>query len=267
MADTPEPTPARPAPWWRRLVVPGIVIAGVAVVAPEIITASFSDLGTFARVAGLVAALVASSWLIHRLVPNRTAATVLSLVPAWIVAFWAVLPYLDSDRIDEEFPVVAAAPAPAETTTTAAPATTAPAPPPSDAEAAAPAETTTTTAPPTTTTTAPPEPVETHRGTFRGLTGHRGSGDAAVYTLADGSRLLRLEEVDVGPGPDLDLYLVPGVDERTPTDGIKVDDLKAERGNQNYELPADLVLDGDWTVLVWCESFRVEVAHATLGTA
>lgn len=103
------------------------------------------------------------------------------------------------------------------------------------------------------------------RAGFQGLTGHRGSGDAALYDLGDNTRLLRFEDVDIGSGPDLDVYVVPGADQRNLDGAIYVANLTAERGNQNYDIPDGVDLtDGTWTVLVWCETFDVEVANATL---
>ena len=59
---------------------------------------------------------------------------------------------------------------------------------------------------------------------------------------------------------------MPGVDQRSLGDAVHVAALKGEQGNQNYEMPADLDLSsGEWTVLVWCETFNVEVANATLA--
>ena len=76
---------------------------------------------------------------------------------------------------------------------------------------------------------------------------------------------LGIEEVDIGSGPALEVYLVPGEDRRDLADAVYVAPLTAERGNQNYTVPADVDLTaGTWTVLVWCETFSVEVANATL---
>ena len=56
---------------------------------------------------------------------------------------------------------------------------------------------------------------------------------------------------------------VPGADVRGPGGGVQLADLKGNVGNQNYDVPSDLDLTGDWTILIWCESFTVEVANAT----
>ena len=74
---------------------------------------------------------------------------------------------------------------------------------------------------PTPTATAPagmPEPVLLGAGPFVGLAGHEGTGDAGVFERPDGSRVLRLENLDIQNGPDLRLYLVPGREQTSPTD-------------------------------------------------
>ena len=75
---------------------------------------------------------------------------------------------------------------------------------------------------------------------------------------------MRFEDVDIGSGPKLEVYLVPGADQRGTGGATHVAPLTAERGNQNYEVRAGIDLSrGTWTVLVWCETFVVEVANAT----
>lgn len=250
-----EPTSDRiPRVAWAVVAAVGVLVLWI--VAPEAIRATFSSPGTFLRVAAVTLVLVVFGRLVGRFVPNRTAATVIRIVPVLAVSWWALSPYVSPSEVDEAFPVVTAdatTTSSTTTTTTEAPASTAP------------GETTTTAAPTTTTTTAPPEPVLLRSGSFQGLTGHRGSGTASIYDLPDGSRLLRLENLDTGPGPDLDVYLVPRADARGLGDAIRIADLTAQRGNQNYDVPTDLdVMSGEWTVLIWCQSFAVEVSNATL---
>jgi len=245
------------------LIAGAAAAAGIAVVAPEIYSGTFSDLGTFLRAATLVIALIAWAVVVRRVGGRRPAATLISVAPAFI-ALWLVLwPYIrPATEVDEAFPPVSAA------TTTSSSTTTAPQPTTVAPDSASPTSTTTSTSTTTTTTTTvPPEPVELSRAPFQGLTGHRGSGDAAVYRLADDSILLRFEEVDIGSGPDLEVYLIPGSDQRGLSGGHHVAALTAERGNQNYTVPTDVDLTaGTWTVLVWCETFDVEVANATLSS-
>lgn len=252
-------TPRRLAPF----VAFAALLAAIAVVAPEIYSGTFSDLGTFLRAAGLVLALTVWVIAVRRLVSHQATATVVAAVPVLVVVSLVLWPYIrPATEVDEAFPPVTASttipPTTAPTTTTIPPTTTI-----GDTEATTTTSTTTTTT--TTTTTQPPEPLELARSEFQGLTGHRGSGDAAVYRLADESILLRFEEVDIGSGPDLEVYLVPGNDQRGLGGGHHVAALTAERGNQNYTIPAGVDLTSDtWTVLVWCETFDVEVANATL---
>jgi len=259
------------------LLAPVAIAALIAAVAPEIYTGTFSDFGTFARAALLVGGLAVWVLAARRFVPEPRVAGVVALVPV-AVALWLVLwPYLcPATEVDEAFPPVSVVTTTAPPTTTEPPTTTAPpatAPTTSGADTATTTSTSTTsttttsTATTTTTTTVPPEPVELARSGFQGLTGHRGNGDAAVYRLADQSILLRFEEVDIGSGPDLEVYLVPGADQRGLGGGHHVAPLTAERGNQNYTVPEGVDLTtGTWTVLVWCETFAVEVANATLTT-
>jgi len=262
----------------------GAAIALLAVVAPEIFTGTFSDAGTALRVLGLLVVLALWVVVMRRLVRHRRRAAVAAWLPVAVVLATLLWPYLRPARTaDEAFPVVAALqsstdtqapdppsasapevarsdsaesdPAGTPTTVAAAPSSTAPASTP-------PAQTPAPTLPPTTTVA---EPVLLARGGFQGLTGHRGSGTASLWDLPDGSRLLRFEQVDIGSGPKLVVYLVPGSDRRDLGDSIQIAPLTAERGNQNYSVDPALTLEGEWTVLVWCGTFAVEVANATLN--
>lgn len=265
--DGREPTAGAGIPRWAWAVVSALGVVVLWITAPGAIRGAFSSPASFLRVAAVVVALVVFSRLVGRFVANRPLAMVLRVVPVMAVGLWALVPYFSPSEVDEAFPVVAADATtivPPETTST----TAVDSPGGDEPSSAAP---TTTTSPTTTTTTtttaaAPAEPVLLRSGDFRGLTGHRGRGNAAVYDLADGSRLLRFEELDAGPGPDLDVYLVPRADATDLRDAIRIADLTAERGNQNYALPTDIDLtSGEWTVLIWCQAFSVEVANATIA--
>ncbi len=59
-------------------------------------------------------------------------------------------------------------------------------------------------------------PRQLGSGTFVGLAGHRGTGDAAFLSLADGRTVLRLENFDIQNGPDSRLYVVPGAQQTDP---------------------------------------------------
>jgi len=98
---------------------------------------------------------------------------------------------------------------------------------------------------------------------------HEGHGRAAIYELADGSRLLRFEDFEVLNGPDLHVWLVP-VDPVPDTVGVEIPGyvdlgrLKGNIGDQNYDLPATLNLGDFKSVVIWCQPFRVPFNAAPL---
>jgi hypothetical protein len=106
------------------------------------------------------------------------------------------------------------------------------------------------------------------RGNFYNLV-HLSSGEAAVYQLTDGSRILRLQNFSVDNGPDLYVYLVP-VDPVPSTSGTEIagyyslGSLKGNVGDQNYEIPADLDLSQYKSVVIWCQAFAVPFSAAPL---
>jgi hypothetical protein len=81
--------------------------------------------------------------------------------------------------------------------------------------------------------------------------------------------VLRFEQFDIQNGPDLRVYLVPGVDQTALAEGnIYLGRLRGNVGDQTYELPAGTTLSpGPWTALVWCEAFSVEFVGATMQLA
>jgi Electron transfer DM13 len=112
------------------------------------------------------------------------------------------------------------------------------------------------------------EPVPLAAGRFRSL-GHPTSGRAAVLRVGGGRRFLRLEDLHTSNGPDLFVYL-----STTPADGPRdsFDDefvglgrLKANQGNQNYEIAADVHLDRYQSVVIWCRRFTYAFGAAPLG--
>lgn len=116
----------------------------------------------------------------------------------------------------------------------------------------------------------PSVPKVVKQGRFRDVDSvHRGSGDAKLYRMPDGSHLVRLENLDVANGPDLYLYLVkhpdPGTDDDV-TDGgyTSLGVLKGNKGNQNYPVPADTKVEEYDSVVVWCRLFGVLFSPAAL---
>jgi len=94
---------------------------------------------------------------------------------------------------------------------------------------------------------------------------HRASGTAALYRQPDGSFAVGLENIDIQPGPDYDVFVVPGSDRQDKQGGTRLDDLRGNKGTQFYAVPSETpIAEGEWTVLVWCQTFDVAVANATL---
>lgn len=95
---------------------------------------------------------------------------------------------------------------------------------------------------------------------------HSGSGTATIYQLADGSRVLRLEDFSVTNGPDLHVLLVSniptGIQQAINDDYVDLGELRGNRGNQNYEIPADVNLDEYSAVLIYCMPFSVNFTLA-----
>jgi Electron transfer DM13 len=83
---------------------------------------------------------------------------------------------------------------------------------------------------------------------------HNAEGIAKVILLQDGSSILRLENLHVTNGPDLYVYLSP---DKSASDFVNIGKLKANNGNQNYEIPAGTDLSEYDTVLIWCRPFSV----------
>jgi hypothetical protein len=214
----------------------------------------------------LTLAAIAIGWalvcwfVIRRLIRNTAVRALLMGLPPLAFSVWALAPAFFDKTVNEDFPVVAAV---------APPSTAAPAPSPTSGAAAtsAPGAGSTTPTAATTTVPVPAGPVRLAAGMFSGLAGHDGTGDAALYRLPDGSNLVRLENLDLQNGPDLVVYLVP---ERGQTDldgAVSLGDLKGNKGNQNYPVPADVDPTAYGGVLVWCRAFSVEFAGAPFTTA
>jgi hypothetical protein len=102
---------------------------------------------------------------------------------------------------------------------------------------------------------------------FRSL-GHTTSGQAVALELVDGRRFLRLEELRTSNGPDLFVYLstaaADGPRDTFDDDFISLGRLRANRGSQNYAIPADVSLDRYRSVVIWCRRFTDAFGAAAL---
>jgi hypothetical protein len=97
---------------------------------------------------------------------------------------------------------------------------------------------------------------------------HKGQGQASIYKLPDGKRVLRFEQFQVTNGPDLYVYLsghpTPREDAQVRQDGFEVAVLKGNIGDQNYELPDDLDLSKIKSVVIYCRRFSEVFSTAEL---
>ena len=129
---------------------------------------------------------------------------------------------------------------------------------------------TTTTVPPTTTTTeaVPEGPVLLSSSEWISL-GHPGTGTVLVYRQPDGSHVIRFKDLAVSNGPDLLVILSasPLVNDQnaySEVEYVSLGDLKGNKGNQNYEVPAEVNLEKYQTVAIWCRRFNYTFNAADL---
>lgn len=242
-SERPSQRRGRPRPY--ELLPEALLAVGLTIFLidePDAATSAFKS----SRAVVLVAA-VGLGWVVGRLAFARLVRwPLVRLVTFGLAAVAAlavvVVPTYDNDTVIETFPA-------------AGPSRPAPAPAAGE-EAAGPAADEATTPP-------ADEPLRLRVGSFRGVD-HRASGTVAVYRQPDGRYVVGLEEFDIQPGPDYDLYIVPGQNREDRDGGTRLDDLRGNRGTQFYDVPPEVDLtDGAWTVLVWCQTFGVPIATAT----
>jgi hypothetical protein len=101
---------------------------------------------------------------------------------------------------------------------------------------------------------------------------HESSGEVLIIQLADGSRILRLQDLKTSNGPLLRVWLtdapvLAGSEGwRLFDDGRYADlgDLKGNIGSSNYLMPAEVNLADYRSVSIWCARFHVSFAAAAL---
>ena len=128
--------------------------------------------------------------------------------------------------------------------------------------------------PATATPTPDAEPLVLAEGAFISHE-HATSGSVRILELADGTRVLRVEDLQTSDGPDLQVWL----SDQPVIDGVEgwgvFDDgayaelgaLKGNVGNQNYAIPAEVDLDDFTAVSIWCARFKVSFGAAELRVA
>ncbi|MEU1193936.1 DM13 domain-containing protein [Streptomyces sp. NPDC005859] len=102
---------------------------------------------------------------------------------------------------------------------------------------------------------------------------HETSGSVKLLRLADGSHVVRLENLDTSNGPNLRVWLTDAPVKQGKAGWHVFDDgkyvslgkLKGNRGSQNYALPADVDPSGYSSVSIWCDRFDVSFGAAELA--
>lgn len=101
---------------------------------------------------------------------------------------------------------------------------------------------------------------------------HKGSGQATIYQSPDGSNILRLENLNVTNGPALHVILTPHPDPMSRSDVntpgyVDLGSLKGNMGNQNYEIPSDVDIASQGSIVIYCMPFHVIFSVAPLQDA
>ncbi|MGH1520816.1 MAG: DM13 domain-containing protein, partial [Nitrosopumilus sp.] len=92
---------------------------------------------------------------------------------------------------------------------------------------------------------------------------HDAQGDTFTIPLENGGEVLRLENFKATNGPDLYVYLST---DKEASDYVDLGRLKANNGNQNYDIPSNVDLEKYNKVLIWCKAFGVLFGSAELSS-
>jgi hypothetical protein len=188
--------------------------------------------------------------------PVFAAGIIVAIIAALVVAWWLISPLFISQRVDESFPMSARATLPPGMERAQAEATMVSAAGMNSAmdedmpDAGV--------------------PVALKVGNFRDADSfHKGSGQATIYMLENGERVLRLENFQVTNGPDLHVYLAGHPDPLTSSDFhsqdiIDLGQLKGNIGSQNYTIPAGVDLSAFNSIVIYCVPFSVVFSVAPL---
>lgn len=102
---------------------------------------------------------------------------------------------------------------------------------------------------------------------------HQTTGKVRILELADGYRVLRLENFDTSNGPDLEVWLSDAAVIEGQAGWFLADDgdyvslgkLKGNKGDQNYVIPRELDLSRFSSLSIWCVRFSVSFGAAELA--
>jgi hypothetical protein len=102
---------------------------------------------------------------------------------------------------------------------------------------------------------------------------HETSGSVKIIQQPDGSRVLRIEDLQTTSGPDLRVWLTAAPVVAGRAGWFVFDDhphrelgkLKGNRGNQNYAIPPEADLTELENAVIWCRRFHVSFGAAELS--
>lgn len=106
----------------------------------------------------------------------------------------------------------------------------------------------------------PSSPEIIYEGLFM-ESAHEVAGKAILVGTND-DKILRFENFETINGPDLHIYLSSDLEAK---DYVDLGEIKATKGNINYEIPSNTDLEKYNKVLVWCEPFKVLFSYAELN--
>src|SRR3954447_5663146 len=176
------------ARWWE-LIPDVLLVAGLAVFALTETPAATSAFGSTKAI--VLMAVVTVAWVAGRLLLLRRTRWPALRLAVFSVAAPAILkvvvfPAYDDTTVVEALPVAVVVPSPSSTASAALPSQSA-----------------------AVTPTTAGAPAAIRRGALDGID-HRAVGTARLYRQADGTFTVGLEDIDIQPGPDYDVFVVPG---------------------------------------------------------
>jgi hypothetical protein len=97
-----------------------------------------------------------------------------------------------------------------------------------------------------------------------------GKGVAKLYQLGDGSKALRIENLEVNQNTDLFVWLDSAANPKSSKDASTAEywvlgNLKSTVGSQNYEIPSSIPVDRVKSIVIWCQPVAVAYAAAALA--
>lgn len=90
---------------------------------------------------------------------------------------------------------------------------------------------------------------------------HQASGDVRTFHT-NNQQWIRFENFEVTNGPDL--YTVLVKEGQSTREGIILEKLKGNIGNQNYQIPESTFLEEGDRIVIWCKAFEVDFGFAEL---